>query len=150
MLVRNRMSLAVVVFLPALVGGCGAKTEGPELAPVQGTVTYRGKPVENAFVVFLPDKPGVRLANAITDADGYYELFTIVPGDGAIIGRHRVTVTARGPDKPGPEEDSTPGVPNIIPGDPLIPEKYFSFDTSGLTAEVTPDGITANFDLIDP
>ncbi len=144
MMRQSRMLLVVIVFLPAVVAGC-RKNDG--LVPVRGTVTYRGNPLPNALVVFMPETPDVLPSSGLTDSNGRYELMTIVPGDGANVGKHRVTITARGPDK---ERRGAPvGLTgsNTEPGDPLIPIKYFMPDTSGLTADVKPGGITADFPL---
>ncbi len=146
MMPRSRMFLVVVMVLPAVVGGCSSKSDG--LARVRGTVTYRDKPLPNALVVFMPVTPGALPASGLTDSNGRYELMTMVQGDGASVGKHRVTVTARGPDKErrgGAPIDLTGS--NTEPGEPLIPQKYFMPDTSGLTAEVKPGGITADFEL---
>ncbi|MCI0360111.1 MAG: hypothetical protein L0211_16660 [Planctomycetaceae bacterium] len=151
----QRLLPAVVIALACgatCFTGCGdANSHGQTLAPVQGMVKYLGQPLVNAQVVFLPDTPGQLPALGITDSSGHYELLTIVPGDGASLGKHRVKVIARGPDKtPAGTAPGTivAGAP-VEPGAPLIPEKYFSFDTSGLTAEVKEGGTTVNFDLSD-
>ena len=145
------MSLSKFVLVLALVGavcaGCGGgNSHGLTLAPVSGVVTYRGQPLVDAQVVFLPETPGQLPAMGITDVQGKYELLTIVPGDGASLGKHRVTVTAR-------QNIAAPAGP-VVPGAgasgaALIPEKYFSFDTSGLTAEVKAEGTIADFALSD-
>jgi hypothetical protein len=137
----------VVAAAGALVVGCGGgNSHGLTLAPVTGLVTYRGQPLADAQVVFLPDTPGQLPAMGMTDAQGKYELLTIVPGDGASLGKHRVTVTAR-QQSAAPAEPVAPGTGPT--GAPRIPEKYFSFDTSGLTAEVKSEGTTADFALSD-
>ncbi|MBI3462238.1 MAG: carboxypeptidase regulatory-like domain-containing protein [Planctomycetes bacterium] len=138
-----------VILLLLLVGGCGGDSDG--LAPVDGTIIYRGKPLPNARVVFMPETPGALPASGTTDDAGRYELMTSVPGDGARVGKHRVTVTARGPDKLLPANQLTTGLPgsNTAPGDPLIPPRYFMPNTSGLTAEVTAGGATVDFELTE-
>ena len=102
---------------------------------------YNGRPLPDAQVVFAPEERD-RVASATTDESGRFRLTTFHPGDGALPGKHRVTVIARGPAK-----EPLPGSPAAlmpedyaIPGDPLIPAKYFSSATSGLTAEVSPRG----------
>jgi len=141
---RRRVLSVFAILLPIAVAGCGGKDGLPS---VRGTVTYNGKPLPNALVAFAPEAPGSFPASGLTDSNGRYELTTRVPGDGASLGKYRVAVTARGPEKERP-----PGAPGLTagttdPGDPLIPTKYFAFDTSGLTAEVKPGDNTADFDL---
>ena len=84
-------------FALALVpaAGCG----GPNIAPVKGRVTCHGKGVPDAALIFspIPDDPNAKesgkAAAAGTDADGYFELSTFKERDGALIGKHRVSVT---------------------------------------------------------
>lgn len=135
--IRGR-SLAVLAAI-LLVGCDGSDT--PQPVPAGGVVTYRGKPLPNAEVVFAPDNGG-RVAYATTDENGRFRLGTFRPGDGALVGEHRVSVIARGPAKqppPGSPASLMPDDYEVI-GDPLIPEMYFSAATSGLTAAVEADG----------
>jgi hypothetical protein len=146
MMQQSRRFLVLVLLLATVAAGCGRK-DGR--VPVRGTVTYRGQPLPNALVVFMPETPGVLPSSGLTDRNGRYQLMTTVPGDGAAVGKHRVTITARKPDKElkGGARSVTGSATE--PGAPLIPTKYFMPDTSGLTAEVKPGGITADFKLSD-
>ena len=145
-----RTSLVVVIVVAAALGGCGGASDAPALGRVTGTVTYLGQPLANATVVFLPERPGVRSASGITDQNGRFELMSDIPGDGAVLGKHRVTITARAPDQPLTAEQQlalqSTGI-SPPPAKALIPEKFFRFDTSGLTAEVKSGANTSNFDL---
>ncbi len=78
--------------------GCGGSNEY-ETTPVSGVVTCQGKPVANATVNFTPVADGSRAAGqrgrvalGLTDKDGRFTLTTYKDGDGAIIGKHIVTV----------------------------------------------------------
>lgn len=58
----------------AMLPSCGS---GPEIAPVSGTVSRSGKPLEGVMVTFMPDpQQGTdgAISTAITDHDGRYEL----------------------------------------------------------------------------
>lgn len=79
---------AVALAALALIAGCGRVR--PTTVRVRGTVHLDGEPVPGAAVLFQPT-PGVP-ARAITADDGTFELTTFSPGDGAIVGRHRVAV----------------------------------------------------------
>lgn len=78
-----------VVWFTAI--GCGVSRE--ETAPVSGTVTLDGRPVTSGTVVFYPTDG--RTAMARIGDDGQYELTTYIPGDGARLGSHKVTVESR-------------------------------------------------------
>lgn len=131
------LDVALAVAICTGVAGCGGN-DGPATAPVTGTITYNGEPLANATVAFAPENGG-QVAKATTDEQGRYELGTFDLDDGALVGAHRVTVVARGPVQPLPPGQVPPGTPLELahnPGKPLIPQKYFMQDTSGLTAEV--------------
>jgi hypothetical protein len=70
-----------------LLAGC---TQGPPLARVSGVVTRAGKPVPSLCVTFTPEKG--RPSMGITDAAGRYTLRCTRSRDGAVYGRHRVSV----------------------------------------------------------
>jgi hypothetical protein len=78
----------------AALSGCG----GPTMAPVKGRVMFNGQPVKDAALTFTPngksaeDKDPGKPAIGFTDENGYYELSTFKPLDGAIVGGHRVSV----------------------------------------------------------
>jgi hypothetical protein len=62
---------------------------------VTGVVTYQGKPVEAAKVVFRTrhaDTSREYAAFGYTDSSGRYSLQTYKPGDGAVAGSQQVTV----------------------------------------------------------
>ena len=122
------------------------------MGDVTGTVTYNGKPVADASIVFLPKTKDTRAAVAVTDASGYYSLNTSGELAGAIVGPFQVSIVARAPyDGPVPEGVSPAYAKELYQneGKPLIPEKYFSPQTSGLTADVKPGDNRFDFELKD-
>jgi hypothetical protein len=133
---------SLVMFTTALVAGGCSKKGGMETAPVSGKVTYRGKALPTGTVMFVPDEGPA--ATGEISSDGSYKLTTFSPGDGAVIGTHKVTITAlQGMGNALPEQRSaTPP--------PLVPARYLSGETSGLVAEVKPKtNNEVNFDLKD-
>jgi len=138
----------VTALFVAAVFAIGCGTSGPRTAPVSGKVTYKGKAVANADVAFVPED-GSRIASGRTSADGRFTLGTFAADDGAIVGKHKVGVIARGPERPAkPGEGS--GMPGeTVPGEPVIPAKFFSPDTSGLLHEVKPGRNTIDLQLAD-
>lgn len=116
------------------LAGCTGGDGG--FAPVTGRVVYRQQPLANAQVNFTPVAGG-RIASGQTDADGRFQLGTNTLDDGALIGKHKVSVIARGPDRPLRPGEVGSGLPgDRMPGDPLIPAKYFDPQTSKIELEV--------------
>jgi hypothetical protein len=117
---------------------------------VSGRVTYKGKPVAKANVSFTPAEGAARAAAGLTDSNGYFTLGTFSTNDGALIGKYRISVIARGPDRPPKAGETGSGMPGeMMPGDPVIPTKYFAPDSSGLTHEVKPGSNRVDLDLKD-
>ena len=86
--------LIVVAALAAGVcWGCGPAGRGtlPSLIPVKGKVTYKGKPLTEGRITFLPDYG--REAHGEIQPDGTFVLTTDKDGDGAVAGEHRVSIT---------------------------------------------------------
>lgn len=80
-----------VSFLGVL--GCGADS-GPPRAPVTGTVTHDGSPVSGGSITFAPigseQTEAGKPATGVVQSDGTFKLGTYKPGDGAVIGKHRI------------------------------------------------------------
>jgi len=84
--------VAALVTLPVLFAafGCG-RGDYPEMARVTGTVTYKGKPVPNMMVNFMPTEG--RPSWAKTDADGKYDMVYDEDYKGVKTGHHKVYIT---------------------------------------------------------
>lgn len=126
-----------------------------EYAPVSGTVTFEGKPVPNATVVFEPEVEGPTSVGT-TASDGTFNLSIARERDkpGARIGSHRVTISAFEEPPPSngnvdPELGSLVMAtePTRLPKN-MLPEKYAHTSTSGLTFDVSASGDNvAKFEL---
>ncbi len=141
-----------------VVAGCSRYVEDkwsrarPRTYATRGVVQHEGRPVDGAVVTFLAraEAGGELSAVGLTDSSGRFELKTYRPGDGAIAGSHRVSIEKRS--LGGAEPDS--GTPFATQQEyeaaraaearpkPVsrIPPRYGSFESSGLTAEVTAKG----------
>jgi hypothetical protein len=141
--IARALVLTLVVGLGLAVCGCGSD-ELP-VAPAKGTVKYQGKLLEFGSVIFQPEKGPP--ARGTIQSDGSFVLGTYGSSDGAIIGKHKVRITCSETQKPGytPPTGEEAGV-----GKSMIPKKYVSFRSSGLTKEVTESGPNEfNFELTD-
>jgi hypothetical protein len=140
MMPSSRLVFGVLVLGVALVAsGCGQKF--PRTAIVRGKVTYKGKPVPNGTVNFIP--AAGKDASGEIQSDGSYTLTSYRPGDGAIPGKYSVVIVAMQDNSTRLPEDRSPLPP------PIVPVKYTSLATSDLKAEVEDKENTINFDLAD-
>lgn len=151
---RSAFAILVAGCLVA-AGGCSGRWGDkwrslmPPTYPAAGTVTYRGKPLEGATVVFHPLE-GVaksrRAAAGVTNSAGRFVMTTLKPQDGVAAGGYQVTVEKTTTVVPGavsmpPDEfGAFPLGADPSAAKPLIPEKYFSPATSGLSAEIKASG----------
>ena len=83
----------VLSFSVLLASSLGCGNNG--LAPVSGTVVYKGKPVEKLRVSFSPKPVGENhsvgpFSSGITDSEGKFSLVTRYDDRGAVIGAHSV------------------------------------------------------------
>lgn len=133
----NRLVCLAVLAVMAVsaIAGCGP--DRPKTIPVSGTVTFDGKPIAGAAVLLMPEAPG-RPATGETDESGNFTMMTFEPGDGALPGKHAVTVTKKKvtgllADKDGLSVGEAPGGMKV---EWLLPQKYSDPKTSGFTVEV--------------
>jgi hypothetical protein len=122
--VRRSIPAACLGVVLLAASGCGP--QGPKLAPVRGTVTWKGNPVPYGTVMFQPEN-GPAATGEIKN--GAYVLLTD-RRKGAVVGRHRVTVISLADQSNRLPEERAPLPP------PLVPLEYSFPDRSGLTAEV--------------
>jgi hypothetical protein len=138
-----------------LAVGCSDDGIGKRYA-VSGMVSYQGKPVEQGTITFEPEDSKGRIA-AGSIAAGRYSLTTLRPGDGALPGKYRVTVTstdieaalANDPAAKAAEDPQKRAAAAYRAAKHLVPPKYQLADTSKLTAEVKPQSNTSDFALTD-
>jgi hypothetical protein len=131
-----------------LLAGCSSR---PATAPVHGKITVGGKPVTAGKITFHPTAGRSSLGTIA--ADGTYSLTTFSPGDGALVGKHRVTIEATritGPAAPKSlaEEQhqgiTAPALPQV---EWIVPQIYSRLETTTLEADVQSGSNTKDFDL---
>lgn len=127
---------ALCLALPLGLVGCGSSGR----APVSGKVTVQGQPVQGGTLVFSPLKGEGKSATAEIKSDGTYTLGTNRPGDGAVVGRHRVTFTP--PAQTLTEEQRSN--PRYVAPPPL----YFWMTATPNEVEVKPGTNTLDLQLV--
>lgn len=130
----NRSHLLIIVSL--MISGCGGGVgDAPKTVPARGTVTYKGTPMAKISVAFIPAEGVGQIAEAITDAEGNFELQTREPRDGAMPGNYKVAMNY--------VPDTIADMPGFTDGkksEPsTIPVKYSDADKSNITATVDKD-----------
>lgn len=81
-------TLYVVLATAIVLSGCGGN---PNLFHASGTITLDGKPLENAFVTFIPTGGGTT-SYGKTDDSGHYEMQFSDVEAGAWKGQNRVEI----------------------------------------------------------
>ncbi|OAI53176.1 hypothetical protein AYO47_05385 [Planctomyces sp. SCGC AG-212-M04] len=131
------LSLSLLFVLPLSFFGCGGAS-GPELGTVTGKVMLDGQPVQKATIMFTPEKGPPSYGG--TNAQGEYTLMFTADKNGAVLGKHTVTIESGNPEtddrgKPLPDQKVT-----------KVPRKYTS-KAGGLTADVKAGSNTFDFNL---
>jgi hypothetical protein len=127
-----------VALLCAFTVGCGPSEE--PLVPVEGKITFEGKPLTKGSVGFHPDVARNNLSKNIPHgviSDGRYKMMT-QPRDGAPVGWYKVTVNVT--------EPSDPKNPYSLPRS-LIPERFSKVTETELAVEVRTDAPAGAYDL---
>lgn len=141
-LIRRSFMLSIVCFCFA---GCSKAV--PNLAEVEGTLKFRGKPLSGVMVYFVPDAQEGCLcppSSGWTDDEGHYQLTCQAPPrPGAVVGIHHVTILD--PDSfdevPGsPEERASEKRKKRKPRKDQIEMKYMMPSQTPLLTEVHPGG----------
>ncbi len=123
----------------AACAGCGSGSS-PDLIPIRGEVVYRGKPLGDGQVIYLPAEPGAgRQASGQIQADGSFQLTTREPNDGVFKGNYKIAIYAYEPHPGEPqsrEEYEELAQKGGIKRGYLIPARYADSATSELTDKV--------------
>ena len=131
---------ATIVLLSMFLLQSGCNRSGLNLAPVEGVVTYKGAPLDQAGVLFKP--PTGPMAFGTTDSQGHFTLST-ANHSGALIGEHRVAISKTQTLAPQVAGEHFPRYQTKY----LIPQKYGSPESSELTATVNSGKNNLDFKL---
>ena len=105
----------------ATVAGCGSSDDLAKLV-VSGMVTFRGEPIEDGEIRFLPTGDTRGPMSAAPIRAGHYEVAT---RGGVPLGTHRVEIRAFRPKQGAEPLGDLPGVePGELPKEQYLPDKY--------------------------
>jgi hypothetical protein len=134
------MKRAFSWFLPALgllvmAGGCNRS----DLFQATGRLTYKGQPVPNTYVRFVPEAEGKRASNGLTDANGRFALNYSRTETGVLRGKHNVALRYRtSADEEAEGAKPTPEMRSVIArfGDARTTDLHFEVVSSGQHFEI--------------
>ena len=157
----RRANLVALALITAVAVGCGGNSGKLDTVEVSGVVTYKGKPVAGATVVFQAGSGASSNTQGKTDGGGKF-VFQ------ASVGENQVSVSKlKGGDKEQSPDQAMQGMMSQMKGggggggagggggqkmsygsNHELPQKYSQPSTSGLTANVSQSGSNQfNFDL---
>ncbi len=155
-----KLNAVLVIFLAcSSFIGCSSSVAPPvPVFKVTGKVSYKGQPVAGADVTFRCDEAN-RSAFGRTNAEGMYKLTTFSANDGAVAGKHGVSIVLIPPSAapaaevasiesdnyapPGMNQSTDPPTPKST-----LPDIYKDPATSGLIAVIEAGRENVqNFDL---
>ncbi|MCG8449443.1 MAG: hypothetical protein MI725_07680 [Pirellulales bacterium] len=129
----------------AFLASCGTPSHEQEVARISGRITVEGQPLKHGRITFSPATG--RAATGVIQEDGSYQLSTYGKHDGAILGMHRIAITAH---TNRDEVNASLESDRPVKLKSLIPKRYAAGGTSGLTFEVKSGGSdNVDFDLSD-
>jgi hypothetical protein len=132
----------VTLLFACAIAAIGCSRSGPQSVTVTGDVVYRGKPVEDASILFVPVKN--RTAVGRTDDQGRFTLKAFVANDGS-ESDEQVICVAKMIDDPRAKK-SNPVHRKMS----ILPHRYSTPVQSPLRATVTSHGTNEfHFELTD-
>ncbi|AMV18004.1 hypothetical protein [Planctomyces sp. SH-PL14] len=103
--------------------GCGNQEDTRTTGQVQGKVTFKGQPVPFGTVTFSPvpkddkDKEPGKAATGQVETDGSFHLNTYIEKDGAVVGKHKVSIGSPDPARKLPGKSPDDLIVEVKPGD---------------------------------
>ena len=141
----------VLLCLPVM--GCGNRAPF-KTEPIDGTVTLENQPLVGAIVGLSPMDSEQKPAYAKSDSQGKFRVTSVeggLNGKGAMAGIYKICVSKNAQVRALSSEElkylKSRGLKEKFDTISLIPEKYVSTETSGLTFEVKPGKNVLNINL---
>lgn len=140
-MIRLSKSVALVVFISLgsfSFVGCG--NDGPEMIRIRGDVSYKGAPLTDGMVVYLPaGGTDTQQASGRIQPDGTFELTTSKKGDGVRVGEYSIIVQAYSQGARSLTREETEAGARVSEPRLLIPKRYIDPVQSGLKDTVNSD-----------
>jgi hypothetical protein len=86
---RTRTFRWATLLLLLVLAGCTREIR-IKIVPVTGILKYKGKPVAHAHIEFSPERG--RPSSGVTDEEGRFKLTYDTRHEGAIVGKHQVSI----------------------------------------------------------
>jgi hypothetical protein len=135
-MIRISKLLTPCILLLCLVLGCGDRTR----APISGTVTLDGQPLEKGSILFVPMDGATGTATGGEIENGHYQLSGKAC---AAVGWNRVEI--RSPKNTGKQIQYAPGTTPSMEVIQLVAPRFNA--KSSLKTEIKPEANTADFEV---
>jgi hypothetical protein len=141
---RFKDAWPIVLMSVAFVGGC-SKNHGPERVSVSGSVAFKGQPVANGLIRFVPDADSGMPTVVASIINGKYAAQS---HGGVPVGTHKVQIEGYSVQK-GKEIPNDPVPDSVSLGTQYIPDKYNAHTTLTITVSHGSREITKDFNLTE-
>ncbi len=130
-----------LLFCVCLIG-CGGP-DGPPFGLVSGKVMIGDAPVVGASVTLIPDSSAGTTgpqSSGVTNEQGEFTVFGPSAREGAVVGKHKVTINCPFDITGGSSGGGDPTMDTSGNDGCKVASKYFDQETSGLTLTVSAEG----------
>lgn len=142
----RQIAICVGLYSLLLLSGCGGK-KGPEMVDINGTVTYKGVPIKEGAIRFVPETGETTRVTPVQITDGKYA----ASGDrGLAVGKYTVEFHSYEDDlkkSADPAQDGGDVMPGMVVKKELLPEKYHKKSTEKLAVPSGSGSLTKDFKL---
>jgi hypothetical protein len=127
----QKYNVALGLLITSILCGCsGGKPVWEQTHPASGMVTYKGRPIVDAELIFFPEDksfPETVRPKAKSTEGGKFIVWTYIQGDGAPEGSYKVTVVHN---EVAISKDTIVAKPNDLP------VKYSKLDSTDIVVKI--------------
>jgi hypothetical protein len=137
----HRLLMSVSIVVGSLAFGCGSpQVDYGPLGTLKGKVTFKGEPFTQGTVILAGDKSGT--GSAPLQQDGTFYVTDRIGG--LRVGTYKIAFEAE-----TKEVTDKPNTPPRLEAVFVLPKKYYSTETSGLSVEIKKGANTLEFDVTE-